>query len=407
MKRIDDIENYRIPRPFIKEFDSIYDMHYSSKKNENYEKPINKEGEHDLNSIEPQNKKIKEFFLEEYLSKKKEIFLKSNSNFFSTELYNNLEYKVGGGSKDLDETEDDIIKIEENSLESKYVEVMSQFKVRSTNINMKEFNAGASKKFQDNAIMLNLSANHEINMVRLSSEFKMLRRELPVFLTNSIFLAHDETYFDKIMFLIIGAENTPYANGAFIFKLQIPPNYPQIPPICEIMTGRGNVRFNPNLYQEGKVCLSLLGTWKGKESETWDANKSNIFQILLSLQSLVMTKNVLINEPGYNTYRRRNSNILNRGYCNIVKYANINYAMIEYLKNPPECLKDAILNHFFYKKNRILEVCDKWLKRTSKECSYQNTKWSSIFSSEKQSYHEYLEKSVNELKYLLENLKLD
>ena len=23
------------------------------------------------------------------------------------------------------------------------------------------------------------------------------------------------------------------------------------------------VRFNPNLYAEGKVCLSILGTWPG------------------------------------------------------------------------------------------------------------------------------------------------
>lgn len=28
-------------------------------------------------------------------------------------------------------------------------------------------------------------------------------------------------------------------------------------------TSGGNVRFNPNLYQQGTVCLSLLGTWGG------------------------------------------------------------------------------------------------------------------------------------------------
>lgn len=28
-------------------------------------------------------------------------------------------------------------------------------------------------------------------------------------------------------------------------------------------TGGGKVRFNPNLYNNGKVCLSLLGTWSG------------------------------------------------------------------------------------------------------------------------------------------------
>ena len=28
-------------------------------------------------------------------------------------------------------------------------------------------------------------------------------------------------------------------------------------------TGGNKVRFNPNLYDSGKVCLSLLGTWSG------------------------------------------------------------------------------------------------------------------------------------------------
>jgi ubiquitin-protein ligase len=40
-------------------------------------------------------------------------------------------------------------------------------------------------------------------------------------------------------------------------------------------TGNGTVRFNPNLYANGKVCLSLLGTWKGNtESENWNPDVS-------------------------------------------------------------------------------------------------------------------------------------
>eukprot|EP00961_Rhodomonas_salina_P096479 1297777-Rhodomonas_salina.3 len=30
-----------------------------------------------------------------------------------------------------------------------------------------------------------------------------------------------------------------------------------------LTTARGSVRFSPNLYQDGKVCLSLLGTFEG------------------------------------------------------------------------------------------------------------------------------------------------
>jgi len=42
--------------------------------------------------------------------------------------------------------------------------------------------------------------------------------------------------------------------------------------------GGGSVRFNPNLYNCGKVCLSLLGTWGGSRGEGWDAHSSSALQ---------------------------------------------------------------------------------------------------------------------------------
>ena len=45
-----------------------------------------------------------------------------------------------------------------------------------------------------------------------------------------------------------------------------------------------NFRINPNLYETGNVCLSLLGTWSGKEdSEEWTCN-SNLLQLVVSIQ---------------------------------------------------------------------------------------------------------------------------
>lgn len=42
-----------------------------------------------------------------------------------------------------------------------------------------------------------------------------------------------------------------------------------------LTTGGGRVRFNPNLYNCGKVCLSLLGTWAGPG---WDPAASTLIQ---------------------------------------------------------------------------------------------------------------------------------
>lgn len=45
-----------------------------------------------------------------------------------------------------------------------------------------------------------------------------------------------------------------------------------------------------NLYEEGKVCLSILGTWSGDKSETWNASRSSLLQALVSIQGLVLVK---------------------------------------------------------------------------------------------------------------------
>jgi ubiquitin-conjugating enzyme E2 O len=33
-----------------------------------------------------------------------------------------------------------------------------------------------------------------------------------------------------------------------------------------------------NLYENGYVCLSLLGTWSGRDSECWNPQTSTILQ---------------------------------------------------------------------------------------------------------------------------------
>ena len=41
-------------------------------------------------------------------------------------------------------------------------------------------------------------------------------------------------------------------------------------------TGGNSIRFNPNLYSNGYVCLSLLGTWRGSSIESWNPKDSNL-----------------------------------------------------------------------------------------------------------------------------------
>jgi ubiquitin-protein ligase len=70
----------------------------------------------------------------------------------------------------------------------------------------------------------------------------------------------------------------------FFFDILFPQDYPNIPPLMLLeTTGGGRVRFNPNLYADGKVCLSLLGTWHGSEHEKWNPSTSTLWQVRVSV----------------------------------------------------------------------------------------------------------------------------
>lgn len=60
--------------------------------------------------------------------------------------------------------------------------------------------------------------------------------------------------------LIIGPPDTPYEFGFFEFAVKFTKEYPTKPPqVTAITTNGGRTRFNPNIYAQGKVCLSILG----------------------------------------------------------------------------------------------------------------------------------------------------
>ena len=77
-------------------------------------------------------------------------------------------------------------------------------------------------------------------------------------------------------------EETPYSGGCYLFDIFFPGKYPAAPPQVNFRTtGGGSVRFNPNLYTDGKVCLSLLGTWEGAQGEQWNET-STVLQVSMN-----------------------------------------------------------------------------------------------------------------------------
>lgn len=94
----------------------------------------------------------------------------------------------------------------------------------------------------------------------LYNELLEFQLNLPIAKNSSIFIRVDESRLDLLRCLITGPFETPYSLGCFFFDILLN-DYPQKPPKVQFLTtDAGRVRFNPNLYNCGKVCLSLLGT---------------------------------------------------------------------------------------------------------------------------------------------------
>lgn len=75
----------------------------------------------------------------------------------------------------------------------------------------------------------------------------------PNALPDGIYVRYGEERPDMMRFLIIGPANTPYEHGIFEFDMLCGAEFPLKPPLVKFKTtGGGKVRFNPNLYQEGK-----------------------------------------------------------------------------------------------------------------------------------------------------------
>jgi len=126
--------------------------------------------------------------------------------------------------------------------------------------------------------------------------------------------------------LIIGPKNTPYFGGYYFFEVIFPTNYPDSSPKIKLLTIDGKVRFNPNLYECGKVCLSILGTWNGPG---W-TNVMTLRTVLISIQSL-MGEFPLRNEPGLEDVKE--NDIRNISYNNFLNFYNLELSIINVINN--------------------------------------------------------------------------
>lgn len=182
---------------------------------------------------------------------------------------------------------------------------------------------------------------------------------------DGIFYKHDDEKINLGYCMIIGPSDTPYQNGYYFFKFEYPEEYPFVPPKVTFYNNDKNTRFHPNLYRNGKVCLSILNTWNG---EQWTSCQ-NISSVLLTILS-ILNDTPLLNEPGITKSHRDYNN-----YNLLITFKNIEHSilskLINFVDSPSifRCFKDELINHFTKSKQQIKEQIDKMEEFDKKEIS--------------------------------------
>ncbi|KAG7657317.1 Ubiquitin-conjugating enzyme E2 [Arabidopsis suecica] len=197
------------------------------------------------------------------------------------------------------------------------------------------------------------SKQHSKNWVKkVQADWKILENDLP----EAISVRACESRMDLLRAVIIGAEGTPYHDGLFFFDIQFPDTYPSVPP--NVHYHSGGLRINPNLYNCGKVCLSLLGTWAGSAREKWLPNESTMLQLLVSIQALILNEKPYFNEPGYvQSAGTASGESKSKVYSENVFLLSLK-TMVYSIRRPPQHFEEYVQNHYFVRSHDIVKACN-------------------------------------------------
>jgi ubiquitin-conjugating enzyme E2 O len=180
-------------------------------------------------------------------------------------------------------------------------------------------------------------------LARLNKEYRALTSSLP----ETILVRAYEDRTDLLRTLIIGPENTPYEDAPFMIDWYLDDRFPSTPPEAHFHSWTsGNGRVNPNLYEEGKVCLSILGTWSGEASESWSV-KSSLLQAFVSIQGLVLVREPWFCEPAYEKLRGTDEGIVNSRLYSEKAYVLSRGFVRRALEVPPGGLEDELKWYYF------------------------------------------------------------
>ena len=122
-------------------------------------------------------------------------------------------------------------------------------------------------------------------MKRLMDEYKTYKNE------PNYSIQIDEKNIRIWNVLLFGAPDTIYEGGIFKSQFEFPKEYPNRPPSFRFLSDM----FHPNIYEDGRVCISILhegvDEYKYEDiSERWNPSHS-INSVLLSVLAMLSSPN--------------------------------------------------------------------------------------------------------------------
>ncbi|KAL3466267.1 hypothetical protein BJX64DRAFT_284835 [Aspergillus heterothallicus] len=181
-------------------------------------------------------------------------------------------------------------------------------------------------------------------MKYIQKEFDILNAALP----SGVFVRTWESRMDLLRVMMIGPEGTPYEHAPFVIDFAFTPVFPSRPPLAFFHSWtNGQGRINPNMYEDGKICLSLLGTWPTRNpEETWVPGRSTVLQILVSIMGLVLVKAPFYNEAGYEVLGAQNHNRVESALYTEKAFLMTRTFILHALECPVSGFEDVLAWHY-------------------------------------------------------------
>ncbi|KAK6122581.1 hypothetical protein DH2020_043680 [Rehmannia glutinosa] len=141
-------------------------------------------------------------------------------------------------------------------------------------------------------------------------------------------------------------------------------------------------RLNPNLYANGRVCLSLINTWGGSTAERW-TQKSTILQILVSIQGLVLNEKPFFNEPVFRSHlNSKSTSWITKSNCyNQDAFILSCKTMLQIMEKPPGNFEIFVAQHFRVRAAFILTAIKEYGEGRVRVGHFQTNATSSSSSS--------------------------